>query len=519
MKNPFSSNFESFEGPMSPLVESLHRKEFKQLKHLATGDEGVLISLRAPRAGYGKTMLLSRLREELRGASVMVPVELSADYRIDEKEILGRILDQLTVPLPGKRELTGLDFSVRRILASALIPLVESGEVPSPNRTESLRSLRERPEEVFDFQKESAAVAQWVKAQFAALSPRLVSVLGQSCGGVSGDLSLWFSVLSRYAMTSVGKGRRNHELLNTVFGEESQPQTGTGSHGALISFLKLITTTENVVLVMDEMDGLFGDSEAALRVANSLVALRQAAPRLKVIFSVNDDVWESTFARRIPLGMQDRFEDSVIRLKAIDEGSMVALLKTRDPDGAEDLRQKIQLDRGDLYPRAVLRAARDVWGTPELAMDPVPAVSETPDVSVLQAKDIGFAEVPAKKMVETDLTEAGKPDVPFASPVLKIKYPPKPVRRAAIPRKYLVQRIRQESDSVRVPPAPPAPPAPLVNTAIESPFRIADPSREAEVANQARATPPPLAIDGGDGDSIDDLLRKFRERHDAKDTH
>ncbi len=94
-----------------------------------------------------------------------------------------RLLDQLTSVLPGKRGLTRLDFCVRRILANALIPLVESGEVPSPNRTESLRSLRESPEQVFDFHKESAAVAQWVRAQFSALSPRFVSVIGQSCGG------------------------------------------------------------------------------------------------------------------------------------------------------------------------------------------------------------------------------------------------------------------------------------------------------------------------------------------------
>jgi hypothetical protein len=58
-----------------------------------------------------------------------------------------------------------------------------------------------------------------------------------------------------------------------------------------------------------------------------------------------------------------------------------------------------------------------------------------------------------------------------------------------------------------------------VKTAIESPFRIADPAREAEVANQARTTPPPLPTGGGEGDSIDDLLRKFRERHDTKDTY
>ncbi|MBT6400135.1 MAG: hypothetical protein HOK04_10125, partial [Verrucomicrobia bacterium] len=203
MNNPFTSNFESFEGPISPLVKDLHGDKFEQLKGLISGEEGVLVSLRAPRAGYGKTMLLSRLREEMQGVCVMVPIDLSADSRINEKDILVRLLDQFASVLPGKRNLTRLDFSVRRILANALIPLVESGEVPSPNRTESLRSLRESPEQVFDFHKDSAAVAQWVRNQFLALSPRFVSVIGQKCGGVTSDLSQWFAALSEFAMAPV----------------------------------------------------------------------------------------------------------------------------------------------------------------------------------------------------------------------------------------------------------------------------------------------------------------------------
>lgn len=513
MKNPFTSNFESFEGPMSPLVENLHGDKFDQLKGLIRGEEGVLVSLRAPRAGYGKTMLLSRLREEFRSNSVMVPVDLSADSRIDEKDILVRLLDQLTSVLPGKRGLTRLDFCVRRILANALIPLVESGEVPSPNRTESLRSLRESPEQVFDFHKESAAVAQWVRAQFSALSPRFVSVIGQSCGGRTGDLSQWFSALSRFAMTPVGKRGKNHDLLNEITREGGQLENGTSYHGALTSFLKLITIAENIVLVVDEMDGLFCDSEAAIRVANTLIGLRQAAPRIKVIFSVNDDVWESTFSRRIPLGMQDRFEDSVIRLQPLDEGSVLELLRIRYGDGAEGLYQKIDLNDGGLYPRAILRAARDIIDSQMTSKKVVAKQREEFDKDLLQTKDIGFAEVSSEKVAETDLTESGKPAVPFASPVLKKQYPPSLVRRVTIPRKYLVQRIGQESDSVRIPPAPPS------HASFESPFRLADSSKFRGAKNVSTPVLSPAHEDeasskssSADSESIVELLRKFREK-------
>ena len=513
MKNPFTSNFESFEGPMSPLVENLHGDKFDQLKELITSGEGVLVSLRAPRAGYGKTMLLSRLREELRGNSVMVPIDLSTDSRINEKDILVRLLDQFTSVLPGKRDLTRLDFSVRRILANALIPLVESGEVPSPNRTESLRSLRETPEQVFEFHKESAAVAQWVRGQFQALAPRFLSVIGQSCGGVTGDLSQWFTVLSRFAMAPVESRSKNQDLLTEVSREGDRFQNGMSYHGPLTSFLKLITTTENIVLVVDEMDGLFRDSEAALRVANTLIGLRQAAPRIKVIFSVNDDVWESTFSRRIPLGMQDRFEDSVIRLQPLDEASVLELLRIRHVDGAEDLRQKIDLNDGDLYPRAILRAARDIIDLQATSEKSAAEQGEIFDGNSRQGRDIGFAEISLEKVVETDLTESGKPDIPFASPVVKNKYPPKMVRRVTIPRKYLVQRIRQKSDSAPLPPAPP------LHTSFESPFRLTDSSKSRGGEASATSISPPANEDIPSSkagpvvsDSIDELLRKFRER-------
>jgi hypothetical protein len=232
-----------------------------------------------------------------------------------------------------------------------------------------------------------------------------------------------------------------------------------------------------------------------------------------VIFSVNDDVWESTFSRRIPLGMQDRFEDSVIRLQPLDEASVLELLRIRYVDGAEDLRQKIDLNDGDLYPRAILRAARDIIDLQATSEKSAAEQGEVFDGNSRQGRDIGFAEMSSEKVVETDLTESGKPDIPFATPVVKNKYPPKMVRRVTIPRKYLVQRIRQKSDSAPLPPAPP------LHTSFESPFRLTDSPKSRGGEASATSISPPANEDipsskagPADSDSIDELLRKFRER-------
>tara|TARA_B110000003_G_scaffold250882_1_gene264278 strand:- start:142 stop:1086 length:945 start_codon:yes stop_codon:yes gene_type:complete len=314
-------------------------------------------------------------------------------------------------------------------------------------------------------------------------------------------------------MAPIEERNRNQDLLNEIDRERGQLKDGVSCHGVLTSFLKLMTITENIVLVLDEMDGLFCDSEAALRVANTLIGLRQAAPRIKVIFSVNDDVWESTFSRRIPLGMQDRFEDSVIRLQPLDEGNVSELLRVRHADGVKDLRQKLDLNDGDLYPRAILRAARDVIDSQAISNKLVAEQREALDGNLRQTKDIGFAELSLEKVVETDLTESGRPDVPFANPIVKNKYPPRLVQRVMIPRKYLVQRIRQETDSVRFPPASP------LHTSFESPFRLADSSKFGGGETSGTSVSPPanedknsLKAGSDDSDSIDELLRKFRER-------
>ena len=272
--------------------------------------------------------------------------------------------------------------------------------------------------------------------------------------------------------------------------------------------------SENIVLVVDEMDGLFCDSEAALRVANTLIGLRQAAPRIKVIFSVNDDVWQSTFSRRIPFGMQDRFEDSVIRLQPLDEGHVSELLRVRYAGGVKGLRQKLDLNDGDLYPRAILRAARDVIDSQAISDKLVAEQREAIDGDSYHTKDIGFAEFLSEKVVETDLTESGRPDVPFANPIVKNKYPPRVVRRITIPRKYLVERIRQESESYSV--FLPHPPCILHSKVLfglliplslggweTSGTSIPAPANEDEISSKAGSD---------DSDSIDELLRKFRER-------
>jgi len=446
MLNPFGTTFESLEGPTGPVVESVHQAAYQRLLDLIEAEDGRLISLRAPRAGYGKTMLLARLKEKTKGRVTMVPVHLAEGQRIVGEGILEELLTQLTENVPATAGLTRLDLYIRRLFAHGLLPLVFSGEVPSQDKDGAVASLRERPTEAFDFHCKDAAIAQWSKQQFDVLSPRLASVLSKASGVSSRDTSYWIDLFFNFAVRSPQETSRIGDLMNAVFGRESRFHTGTGFLNGLGAFLNLVTLVEPVVLVLDEVDGLSSDTDAALRATSSLVSLWEACRRVSIVVSVNDDVWESAFST-LPAGFRDRLEDVVIRLRSLTLEEAMSLISVRAGAESAKVINKLSLSLGDLYPRGVLKAARDVWSH-----------RDEPGVTAVESDVAGMLEDPA-------------PPASFAAP--KAPYPPHPVKRVELPKTFAVRRLR---------PAPsvadfhqPLPPEPLQSRFAAIPFSMGEP--------------------------------------------
>ncbi|MDB4369613.1 hypothetical protein N9Z19_02200, partial [Akkermansiaceae bacterium] len=256
MSNPFGSTFESFGVPRGPLVEAVHQDQFKTLSGLLDSGEGQLISLRAPRAGFGKTMLLSRLRQARQAQALFVPVHLSDGRRVEGEFILEEILTQMSEVLPAGGGLTRLDLHTRKLFAQGLMPMVYSGEVPCQDREGAIGSLRDRPTEAFDFHHEGAAIAQWSREQFGLLGPRLSSVLSKSSGASGRDIGYWIDLFFNYAIRPPSDVSRTADLMDSVFGDRSRFHSGAGFLEGLGSFLNLITLVEPVILILDEVDGL-----------------------------------------------------------------------------------------------------------------------------------------------------------------------------------------------------------------------------------------------------------------------
>ncbi|MEN8695139.1 MAG: hypothetical protein ACN4GG_04010 [Akkermansiaceae bacterium] len=392
MPNPFGSTFESFGIPRGPLVEKVHQEQFETLSSLLEDGEGPLISLRAPRAGYGKTMLLSRLQQSRQAQTVFIPVRLADGCRVEGEMILEEILTQMSEVLPEGGGLTRLDLCIRKLFAQGLVPMVHSGEVPCQDREGALRSLRDRPAEAFDFHDEGAMIAQWSRKQFALLGPRLSSVLSKSNGATCRDTSYWTDLFFNYATRVPEDVSRTSDLMETVFGLQSRFRRGARFIEGLSVLINLITVVEPMVMVLDEVEGLSSDPDSALRVASCLTSLSEAAPRLSVVLSINDDIWDSAFAPRLPLGLKDRLEDIVVRLDSLSVEDARALVTVRAGDEAAKVLQHLDLENGELYPRDVLRKARAAWEKRDEQV--APQVVKGPELVEPTPDDSAVAELP-----------------------------------------------------------------------------------------------------------------------------
>jgi hypothetical protein len=421
---------------------------------------GLCTLLRAPRAGYGKSHLLCRLQQELRGTHEFVLLHAADGNRFDASACLENVLTQLTRALPGGAGLTPLDLLSRKFFAMGLEPLVRSGEVPCQDRDSALHALTQRPTETFDFHHASAATAHWAREHFDVLGPRLIVELSQMLQTPMRDIAFWVEVLFRYAATPPEYPSRLAQLLAAI-----ATSSATAAHDRLAALLHILSQWQRIVLVVDELEGLSANPEAALRLATFLTTLRHGAERIDVILSVNDDIWESAFTPRLSGGLIDRLTEAMVHLAPLSEEEALALLQSRHPNSRFSNLQQLGI-HGDLYARAILRAARLHART-----EPITAPSPSPQASTA---------VPAPT------TNA----IPASSPFQIVDEPAEPAETFTHAGTF-----------------PAASGFSPFTPVTESP----EPTVPASVAPEP--TPVPAPAPAEEGDRVNELLRQFRERY------
>ena len=371
-EHPFQLLFETLGRVPAAHAESVNRQAYKRLSEILTVSlekPGRCILLRAPRAGHGKTHLLSRIQHQMGASHEFIPVRAEFGSRIDATTVINDTLRRLVRPLPAAGGLCMLDLVTRRMFSAALQPLVGSGEVPCQDREGALTALRMRPVETFDFHHPNAITAHWARENFEVLGQQFSLELAQQCDLPVREIAFWVNTLFCFATAPLENPERVSALT------ESANCGGHVASGRLEALLGLLTLQIRVVLVADDLEGFSADESAALKLAAFLGSLRQSVDRLDVILSLNQDIWESAFLPRLSGGLVDRLSEVVVELEPLKEAEMEALLDSRVPGLGRMVLGHIDIPSTGTHARGLIRAASMAW-LKATATDAVPPAIE-----------------------------------------------------------------------------------------------------------------------------------------------
>lgn len=500
--------FDSLGQPVSPHAPAVNAAATARMERLLASPvdaPGRGILLLAPRAGFGKTHLLAQVQQRLGTTHEFLPLSPPDGSRIDAPAAIETALRRLTRQLPAGGGLTALDLQARRLFSLALQPLVNSGEVPCQDREAALTALRQRPVETFDFHHSQAVTAHWTKENFEVLGPRLALELSRRTGISLNEASFWLASLFRFAIAVPEHPGRTGMIIQSAISD-----AGVERYAALLALLSLIG---RVVVAADDLEGLHSDPAAALRFASFLASARQDAPRVDVVVSLNNDVWESAFLPALSGGLQDRLSELEIRLEPLDQAGAVALLESRMPGRAAALGAKLGLLTGEFYARKVLRKAAELEEDSVSISAAAPALMESP------------VEVPAPVQFTPEPVLAAAPPVPEITPPPVPQAPVEPIMDASVaafgeasqngvpssPFSFAPPEEEGEAPVVSAPPVePPSFQEPAFQEPVAAPTAVEWPAPDPEPAKES---PEPVVVAHSGGDRIDDLLRQFRERY------
>ncbi len=540
-EHPFQQLFETFGKLPAAHSDSVNRGARETLKawlSAPTEKPGHCILLKAPRAGHGKTHLLTKLQHDLGGTHEFIPLHAIGGSRIDAATVLDDTLRRLVRPLPAAGGLTVLDLVARRLFSSSLQPLVNSGEVPCQDREGALTALRTRPIETFDFHHPSAVTAHWARENFELLGPRLALELSQKNGLPLREVSFWVETMFRFSATPIDNPGRVRALATAVF---DAPSAESASYERLVALLGLMGSLLRVVLVADELEGFSSDASAALRFASFIGSLRQSVERADVILSVNQDVWESAFLPRLSGGLADRLSEITVELEPLDRAGMLAIIESRSPGMGEKILGTLGGVELPTHARGLIKGAAESWGlepkdAPKMTIaaafaeqvaEPIAEVAPEPAVA-----EIPVEPEPAPPVLETPVIQIAPPapkveaaiDAPtIFSPeaaIAAFQANPAPLAEAIQPvaESFFAAPVAEPFFQETTFTAPPisTPPAIEASAALDSPFQIdavPETSVHAFQPDHAHVMPDEVHEEPASTDRVDDLLKQFRERY------
>lgn len=326
----------------------------------AWAGSGRTLLLAAPRAGFGKSHLVGRVRAVTE--SLIAPIALPFDpaRKVAWETMMVSVFNQYrSARCPQAPGCTLFEEVVRYFQSHLVVTAVEKGLIDRKEIPEADLALRLQFREIFD-PKARTRMVPWLAKRSPEILDAVAPELCRRWVLEFDDLVFW----NRFFQDASRPRTTAFEDLKALENEEARDR--------LTQFLRLASDCRPLAFLADHLDGFFGSETAGMQIAEILTELRFAVPRSVTLLCLNEDVWESIFEGRIPSAWIDRLTGEATPLREIEmeeaEGLLQERLKSAGyADSAvaawlEEYRESCLESEGDwLSPREVLRRAAKVW--------------------------------------------------------------------------------------------------------------------------------------------------------------
>jgi len=379
--NPFQDDIYSAHSQL-PGTPQIHQKELTQclnavnrLVGLATREiraRGELIFLSSPLAGYGKSHLIGRISKEMNHR--VKPLELSFANRVSWREMLQSTLQKLDLPPDDANHDTApLNEVAAYFLSNFIRAAIDHGIIREKDCPVPMPTLQDHYRAVFAPGARPKLQA-WLKKKLPVMRPSVTLASEQQAGFPRESTAFW----AEFFLKHLEKEESSFENLKNLSESEAKDR--------FLHLLHIASHCHPWLIIADHLDACHGSPTAGMEIATALAAIAENVPSV-LILSVNDDLWQSVFQDRLPSALLDRLNRERIELAPIDLEEARELLVDRlcasglaRPQSrkfaltvAEDF-EWTSKDR--LYPRQILRHAKDVWNKRHREFGAAPAPVE-----------------------------------------------------------------------------------------------------------------------------------------------
>ncbi|MBL9142606.1 MAG: hypothetical protein JNM99_02890 [Verrucomicrobiaceae bacterium] len=406
------------ERSVSGLNRDVVQRVAEAVEDLAAAPGKPLLLLTAPRAGYGKTHLLGRVAAAAGNQSVAMPLMFRSDVEVTWSGVSLEALETLR-QMPGRVE----DWPRLReictgIFTSLIVRLIRSGRLPCANRDQAMKVLSEDPTALFREGSSAKLIGDWLRKHFGQLRKPLAELARQVPG--AGVMDGWVDAL--FAASNHGTPPALDEVVKLA----------SGSREAFALWLRLVALWHPAVLFVDHLDGFYRMEKSGLRIATMLLELA-GMEGVHVVLSLNQDVWQATFAHHLPSALEDRLTASQFLLRGLTPADAAELARMRLAAAGTNVEERVRFERflnigryfngrpvGSVSARAFLRHLAQQWDffqnlqargedpsasalidpEPESVEPPSTQADPLPDVTLFGAEDAHFLRNAATALAE-----------------------------------------------------------------------------------------------------------------------